>query len=131
MEPSTPCGREPARGTVGLAVLLHAKRTPFAPPPAGVIIYGCIPNAARTDGRFRTTVDTVHAVFVRSNGTLARPVMLTTDETQADDLVQTAHDFAFDQATDVWAEAVTIRWDLATHDGDVQESNAAYSLQPA
>ena len=50
--------------------------------------------------------------------------MLTTDETQAEYLVQCA---AFDQATVVWAAPVTIRWDLPTHDGDLQDSNAAYT----
>ena len=102
--------------------------TTVLPPAAGFTAFGGWANTARADGKFSTTIDDVHVVFLRSNGTAQRPLMLTTDEAQAQAYVELANDAlvngnaASAEATYVWAEPIPVRWDVATCDAGFEDT---------
>ena len=124
--------------------------TPVTSPPSDAEVFGNWKNSARDDGRFPTTVEAVHVVFLRSSKTPVRPLLLTTDEEQAhqyvehvdhvehveqahqyvehvehvDQYVEQAAPAADDiQSTVIWTAPVVVRWDVATLDAGFEDCN--------
>ena len=110
-----------------LPVFCISGGTPVAAPPANMVIWGNWPNSARQDGRFPTTIDIVHVVFLRSNGVATRPLLLTTDEVQAQQYVALATHQGNNlvNATVIWTMPVPVRWDILVQDAGFLNSNAA------
>ena len=102
--------------------------TTVVPPPVGFTVFGGWANAARADGKFSTTIDNVQVVFLRSNGTALRPLMLTTDEAQAHAYVELVNEALLNgnaanaEATYIWAEPIPVRWDVATCDAGFEDT---------
>ena len=102
--------------------------TTVLPPPPGFTVFGGWANTARADGKFSTTIDNVHVVFLRSNSTALRPLMLTTDDAQAHAYVELANDAFLNgiadnaEATNIWTETIPVRWDVATCDAGFEHT---------
>ncbi len=93
--------------------------------PAGCTIWRGWSNSAAADGCFSPFTDTVHVVFLRSNSTAPRPLLVTTDGQQAQQYVDLAmgslamgssgyHELSHElvDATVIWTASVVVRWDL-------------------
>jgi hypothetical protein len=93
--------------------------------PAGCTIWRGWSNTAAADGCFSPFTDTVHVVFLRSNSTAPRPLLVTTDGQQAQQYVDLAmgssamgssgyHELSHElvDATVIWTASVVVRWNL-------------------